>query len=66
MAVAEMQRWEIYLERRVQAKGWDGQLLRRAPRRLPMSVPQAHRWYLVKVVPQSSHCICKAGRGASC
>ena len=48
MAVAEMQRWETYLERRVQAKGWDGQLLRRAQRRLPRSVPQAHRWFLLK------------------
>ena len=49
MAVAEMQRWEIYLERRVQAKGWDGQLLRRAQRRLPRSVPQAHIWFLLEV-----------------
>ena len=48
MAVAEMQRWEIYLERRVQATGWDGQLFRRALRRLPRSVPQAHRWFLLK------------------
>ena len=49
MADAEVHRWEGYLESRVQAKGWDGQLLRRALRRLPRSVPQAHRWFLLKV-----------------
>ena len=49
MAGAELQRWETYLERRVQAKGWNGPLLRRALRHLPRSVPQAHRWFLLKV-----------------
>ena len=48
VALDFLQRWEIYLERRVQAKGWDGQLLRRALRRLPRSVSQAHRWFLLK------------------
>ena len=45
-----------------QGLGW---AIRRALRRLPRSVPQAHRWFLSKV-PQRSHCNCKVGRGASC
>ena len=48
MAAAEVHRWEGSLESRVQAKGWDEHLLRCALRRLP-SVPQAHRWFLLKV-----------------
>ena len=46
LASAASHRWETYLERRVQAKGWDGPMLRRAP--LPRSVPQSHRWFLLK------------------
>ena len=46
LASAALHRWETYLERRVQAKGWDGPMLRRAP--LPRSVPQSHRWFLLK------------------
>ena len=49
LAGAELHRWETYLERRVQAKGWDGPALRRTPRHLPRSVPQPHRWFLLKV-----------------
>ena len=33
----------------MQAKGWDGPMLRRAVRHLPRSVPQSHRWVLLKV-----------------
>ena len=36
-------------ERRVQAKGWDDPTLRRTLRHLPRSVPQPHRWFLLKV-----------------
>ena len=49
MAGAELHRWETYLEHRVQAKGWDGPMLRRPLRHLPRSVPQPHRWFLLKV-----------------
>ena len=49
LANAELHRWETYLERRVQAKGWDDPMLCRAPRHLPRSVPQSHRWFLLKV-----------------
>ena len=45
----EFHRWETYLEHRVQAKGWDGPTLRRTLRHLPRSVPQPHRWFLLKV-----------------
>ena len=38
-----------YLEHRVQARGWDGHTLRRTLRHLPRSVPQPHRWFLLKV-----------------
>ena len=48
MAGAELHRWETYLERRVQAKGWDGPVLRRSLRHLPRSVPQVHRCFLLK------------------
>ena len=64
MAGAELQRWETYLERRVQAKGWGGPMMRRALRHLPRSVPQAHRCFFVEGTPQCSHRICKAGRSA--
>ena len=33
----------------MQAKGWDGHTLRRTLRHLPRSVPQPHRWFLLKV-----------------
>ena len=49
LAGAELHRWETYLERRVQAKGGDGPTLRRTLRHLPRSVPQPHRWFLLKV-----------------
>ena len=49
LASAELHRWETYLEHRVQAKGWDGPILRRTLRHLPRSVPQPHRWFLLKV-----------------
>ena len=49
MAEAELSRWETYLVDRVQAKGWDGEKLLQGLRRLPRSVPQAHRWFLLKV-----------------
>ena len=42
-------RWETYLEHRAQAKGSDGPTLRRTLRHLPRSVPQSHRWFLLKV-----------------
>ena len=47
---SELHRWETYLEHRVQAKGWDGSTLRRTLRHLPRSVPQHHRWFLLKVL----------------
>ena len=49
LAGAELHRWETYLEHRVQARGWDGHTLRRTLRHLPRSVPQPHRWFLLKV-----------------
>ena len=49
LAGAELHRWETYLEQKVQAKGWDGPTLRRTLRHLPRSVPQPHRWFLLKV-----------------
>ena len=49
LADAELHRWETYLEHRVQAKGWDGNTLRRTLRHLPRSVPQPHRWFLLKI-----------------
>ena len=48
LAGAELHCWETYLGRRVQAKGW-GPMLRRTLRLLPRSVPQSHRWFLLKV-----------------
>ena len=33
----------------VAAKGWDTTALRRGLRRLPRSLPQGHRWFLLKV-----------------
>ena len=33
----------------MQARGWDGPTLRRTLRHLPRSVPQPHRWFLLKV-----------------
>ena len=49
LAGAELHRWETYSKHRVQAKGWDGPTLRRTLRHLPRSVPQPHRWFLLKV-----------------
>ena len=49
LAGAELHRWETYLEHRVQARGRDGHTLRRTLRHLPRSVPQPHRWFLLKV-----------------
>ena len=49
LAGAELHRWETYLEHRIQARGWDGHTLRRTLRHLPRSVPQPHRWFLLKV-----------------
>ena len=68
MAAAEVHRWEGYLESRVQAKGWDRQLLRSALRRLPRSVPQAHGWFLLKVHLNApgQHRNCWVGRCAIC
>ena len=66
VAAAEMQRWETYLERRVQAKGWDGQLLRRARRRLPRSVPQAHGWFSLKAHLNAPIASARLAGGASC
>ena len=48
MADEELRRWAGYLESRVQAKGWNGQLLHSSLTRLPRSLPQAHRWFLLK------------------
>ena len=49
LAGAELHRWETYMEHWVQARGWDGHTLRRTLRHLPRSVPQPHRWFLLKV-----------------
>ena len=49
LAGAEPHHWETYLENRVHCKGWDGPTLRRTLRHLPRSVPQPHRWFLLKV-----------------
>ena len=49
LAGAELHRWETYLEHRVQARGWDGHTVLRTLRNLPRSVPQPHRWFLLKV-----------------
>ena len=49
MAGAEFHRGETYLERRVQAKGWDGPMLRRALRHFPRCVPRVHRCFLLEV-----------------
>ena len=48
LADAEAPRWEEYVENRVRAKGWDGDLLMHGLRKLPRSVPQAQRWFLLK------------------
>ena len=49
MADATLQNWQEYLRSRVEAKGWNGELLVRGLQRLPRSVPQAHRWFLLKL-----------------
>ena len=49
LAGAELHRWETDLERRVQAKGQDGPMLRGTLRHLARSVPQPHRWFLLEV-----------------
>ena len=46
---AELENWTGYLEARVGAKGWDQTLLVQNLRRLPRSVPQGHRWFLLKL-----------------
>ena len=48
LADAEAPRWEEYVKNRVRAKGWDGDLLMHGLRKLPRSVPQAQRWFLLK------------------
>ena len=59
LAGAELHRWETYLERRVQAKGWDGPEMRRTLRDLPRSVPQSQSTL------QCSHRFCQTGCSAS-
>jgi len=49
MQKAEQPRWREYLRRRVGAKGWDGCQFLRQLARLPRSLPQGHRWFLLKV-----------------
>ena len=49
LADSELPRWRDYLKQRVMAKGWDGDLLLRGLRRLPRSLSQAHRWFLLKL-----------------
>ena len=64
LAGAELHRWETYLEHRVQARGWDGHTLRRTLRHLPRSVPQLHRWFLLKVHLNAPHYFCQTGCSA--
>ena len=64
LAGAELHRWETYLEHRVQAKGWDGPTLRRTLRHMPRSVPQPHRWFLLKVHLDAPIIFCQTGCSA--
>ena len=45
----EASKWRTYLAARVRAKGWDVQVFMRELRCLPRSMPQGHRWFLLKV-----------------
>ena len=47
--MAEQPRWERYLARRVSNNGWDGETLLQELRHLPRSMPQGHRWFLLKI-----------------
>ena len=49
LRVAEQPRWERYLARRVSNNGWDGETLLQELRHLPRSMPQGHRWFLLKI-----------------
>ncbi len=65
LSESEAPRWRDYFEQRVEAKGWVGSLLLRGLRRLPRSMPQAHRWFLLKVhlnAPMNSVRMAAAGR----
>ncbi len=46
---AEKTMWTNYLQARVRAKGWDPDVMLRQLGCLPRSVPQGHRWFLLKV-----------------
>ncbi len=66
MHAADMPRWKDYLVNRVRAKGWDAHALLRGLRCLPRSMPQGHRWFLVKLhlnAPLTSARAAAAGRG---
>ena len=61
---ASLPRWSLYLQDRVRAKGWDATTMLRALRRLPRSIPQGHRWFLLKLhlnAPLTSSRLASAG-----
>ena len=45
---AEADAWQGYLGRRIREYGWDPDLCRAGVRTLPSSVPQGHRWELLR------------------
>ena len=49
LPAAELPLWQAYLGDRVRAKGWGDTLLLGGLARLPRSVPQGHRWFLLKL-----------------
>ena len=62
---AELHRWETYLERRVEAKGWDGPMLRRTLRHLPKECASTSQMVSVESTPQCSHRFCQTGCSVS-
>ena len=63
---ADVPNWAGYLDARVRAKGWDHTSLRQGLRRVPRSLPQGHRWFLLKIhlnAPMTSARIASAGGG---
>ncbi len=66
MRAAEVAIWREYLRARVQAKGWDAQRLVRGVRAVPRTLPQGHRWFLLKVhlnAPMTSSRMATVGHG---